>query len=89
MKIAARRIDAERPSGAAKLLPRGQAEGVSKQMTKAPRCGRRIGARCEWNFQGAVKRSERTRLRCPVEIAERPGKPVEVMLGAVVVGNDR
>src|SRR5262249_51674725 len=33
----------------------------------------------------AVERSEGTGLRRPVEIPERPGEPVEVMLGGVVI----
>ena len=32
--------------------------------------------------------AERTRLRRPVEIPERSGEAVEVMLGAVVIGED-
>jgi hypothetical protein len=34
----------------------------------------------------AVERSERIGLGRPVEVTQRPGEPVKVMLGAVVIG---
>jgi hypothetical protein len=88
MKIAAGRIDAQRPARAAKFLPRRQAKRVAEQMADARRSGRRIRSRRERDVLRAVERSKRIRLRCPVQIAERPGKPVEVMFGAVVIGDD-
>jgi hypothetical protein len=57
-------------------------------MADAGGAGRGIGTRRERNIQSAGKRSERFRLRRPVEIAERPGEPVEVMFGAVVILGD-
>jgi hypothetical protein len=88
MKIAARRIDAQRPARAAEFLPRRESQRVAEQMADLGVAWRGVGARRQRNFRCAAKRSERIRLRCPVQITKRSGKPMKVMFGAVVIGGD-
>ncbi len=98
MEIPARRIDPQRPARGAKLLPRREAEGVAKN--GADNCGLWIA---ECGFQGfsgggwprrkrdegsACKGSERIGLGRPVEITQRPGVPMEMVLRAVVIRAD-
>jgi hypothetical protein len=84
MEIAAGRVHAERPARSAKLFPRRQPERVSEDVADGrvnrtrPREQRALGC--------AVEMAERIGLRRPIEIAERPGEPIEMVLGTVVVG---
>ena len=81
----------------AELLPRRQAERVPQDVadrrwrTAIARMADRRGASgrgVERVLRRAGERSKRIGLGRPVEITERPGEPVEVMLGAVVIGVD-
>src|SRR5439155_4132883 len=67
------------------FLPRRQTRRVTQQISDAARRRRGVRTRSEGDFACAGKRSKRIRLRRPIEVAERPGKPVKVVLGAVVV----
>src|SRR5207249_6546050 len=83
VEIPARRVDAERPARGAELLPGRQpermAQNVARDELRIADCGlRRID-----------KEPERVGLRRPIEIAERPGEAVEMVLGAVVIPVDR
>jgi len=101
VKVAARRVGAQRPSRIAELFPRREAQGVSQDGADVPAmadCGLRIADR--WRIVGCVgprvervlartgERSKRVGLRRPVEIAEGTGEAVEVVLGPVVIGVD-
>src|SRR5919197_5970952 len=86
MKVAARRIAAQRPMRRLIPLPRREAEGITEDGADIRL--RSARARRERNFDRAAIRTERTGLRCPVEIAERPGESMEVMLRAVAVSQD-
>jgi hypothetical protein len=91
MKVAARRVDAQRPSGLAKLFPRRQAERQPEEraeIARGWRGGGSIRTRRQRELAGAGERTERIGLRRPVEIPERSSEAVEMVLGAVVIGKD-
>src|SRR5206468_7889916 len=86
MEIAAGRAHPERPARSAKLLPRGEPERVPEDVADGrvnrarPREQRTLGR--------AVEMAERIGLRCPIEIPERSGEAIEMVLGPVVVASD-
>ena len=105
MEIAARGIDAQRPSSPSRLLPCRQPHGAAKQFGDGgirhhlSRCAA-IEERVVRNVAGdglarerdeirAVKAAEGVGLRRPVEPAGRPGESVEVVLGGLVVREGR
>src|SRR5262245_15523787 len=83
MEVAARRVHAQRPSRPAELFPGRQAERMAEDV----RNHRPIGD--EGGLRSAVEGAEGIRLRGPIEVAERPGEPREMMLRAVVVAVNR
>ena len=70
----------------AKLFPRREPERVPEDVADGrvnharPREQRALG--------GAVEMAERIGLRCPIEIPERSGEAIEVVLGPVVAASD-
>src|SRR5213596_1887675 len=78
VEIAAGRVHPERPARSAKLLPRGEAERVPEDVAD----GRvnRAWPREQGALGRAVEMAERIGLRCPIEIPERSGEAIEVVL---------
>jgi hypothetical protein len=81
MEVAAGRIDAQGPSGAAELFPGRQAQRIPQEIGERMACAG-SGQR---TLRRAAVRPEGIRLRRPVQITERPGEAVEMVLGAVVI----
>jgi hypothetical protein len=81
MQIAARWIDAQRPLRGTELLPGGQTQRVAQEVADDV-SGARVRQK---KIPRAGVRTEGIRLGSPVEIARRPGKAIEVVLGAVVI----
>jgi hypothetical protein len=105
VEIAARRIDPERPAGAAKLLPGRQPQGTSEKGRDAcvrDRCNRRRrveqgvvrnieGEDIPWkgNERRAGIAAERIGLCRPVKMTGRPGEAVEMVLRGLVIRESR
>jgi hypothetical protein len=81
MEVAAGRIDAKGPPGAAELFPRRQAQGIPQEIGEQM-AGAGSGQRTR---RRATVRPEGIRLRRPVQITDGPGEAVEMVLGAVVI----
>ena len=81
VEVAAGRIDAKGPSRAAELLPGRQAQRIPQEIGEHM-TGAGVGQR---TLRRAAVRPERIRLRRPIQITERLGEAVEIVLGAVVI----
>jgi len=81
MEVAAGRIDAKRPSRRLELFPSREAQRVPQEIGQYV-AGTRMRER---KHRRATVRPEGIRLRRPVQITERPGEAVEMVLGAVVI----
>src|SRR5687768_10862172 len=79
MKVAARRVDSQRPAGRGVLLPGREAHGMTKHVADRLRA---IHQRDERRTRIAA---ERIRLTRPVEISDGAGKAPEVMFRRLVI----